>query len=139
MRTTRPATRGSAELGAATDSLADVSTSEPDCLFCKITSGQIPADVVAQDDQVVAFRDLTPQAPLHVLVVPRNHHADVATLAQVDPGALAALVRMGSAIAQDEAAGQFRLVFNSGPDAGQSVYHVHGHVLAGRVMTWPPG
>lgn len=124
---------------ATADSLTDVSTSDPDCLFCKIASGQVPADVVAQDDQVVAFRDLTPHAPLHVLVVPRNHHADVAALAQADPDALAALVRMGSAIAQDEAAGQFRLVFNSGHDAGQSVYHVHGHVLAGRVMTWPPG
>jgi len=113
--------------------------SDPECLFCKIVAGDIPADVVAQDDQVIAFRDLSPQAPVHVLGVPRDHHADVAALAQADPDALVALVRMGSAIAQDEAAGQFRLVFNAGPDAGQSVYHVHGHLLAGREMTWPPG
>lgn len=112
---------------------------DPDCLFCRIVSGEVPGDVVAQDEQVLAFRDVGPQAPVHVLVVPRDHHADVATLAAADPDALVALVRMGSAIAQDEAAGQFRLVFNSGPDAGQSVYHVHGHVLAGRAMTWPPG
>lgn len=123
-------------------SLGDVST-EPardrDCLFCRIVAGEVPADVVAQDDDVMAFRDVTPQAPVHVLVVPREHHADVATLAVADPDALVALVRLGSQIAQDEAGGQFRLVFNSGPDAGQSVYHVHGHVLGGRPLTWPPG
>lgn len=112
---------------------------DPDCLFCRIAAGEIPADVVAQDEQVVAFRDLTPKAPVHVLVVPREHHVDVGALATSAPDLLVALVRMGSAIAQDEAAGQFRLVFNSGPSAGQSVYHVHGHVLAGRTMTWPPG
>ncbi|MBC7639944.1 MAG: histidine triad nucleotide-binding protein [Rhodoferax sp.] len=110
-----------------------------DCLFCRIVAGEVPADVVGQDERVMAFRDVTPQAPVHVLVVPREHHADVATLAVADPDALVALVRMGSQIAQDEVGGQFRLVFNSGPDAGQSVYHVHGHVLGGRSLTWPPG
>ena len=110
-----------------------------DCLFCRIVAGEVPADVVGQDERVMAFRDVTPQAPVHVLVVPREHHADVATLAAADPDALVALVRMGSQIAQDEVGGQFRLVFNSGPDAGQSVYHVHGHVLGGRSLTWPPG
>ena len=110
-----------------------------DCLFCRIVAGEVPADVVGQDERVMAFRDVTPQAPVHVLVVPREHHADVATLAVADPDALVALVRMGAQIAQDEVGGQFRLVFNSGPDAGQSVYHVHGHVLGGRSLTWPPG
>ncbi len=117
----------------------DLPLREPDCPFCGITAGEIPADVVAQDEHVVAFRDLDPKAPLHVLVVPRTHHADVATLAAGDPQALTALVRMASRVAADEAGGQFRLVFNSGPDAGQSVYHVHGHVLGGRRLTWPPG
>ncbi len=112
---------------------------DPDCLFCRIVAGEVAADVVAQDEQVLAFRDVMPQAPVHVLVVPRGHHVDVGALAHADPDALVALVRMGAAIAQDEAAGQFRLVFNSGPDAGQSVYHAHGHVLAGRSLTWPPG
>lgn len=112
---------------------------DPDCLFCRVLAGQLPAEIVAEDERVVAFRDLNPQAPLHVLVVPRDHHADVATLAVTDPEALVDLVRVGSEIAQDEAGGQFRLVFNSGPDAGQSVYHVHGHVLGGRSLTWPPG
>ena len=112
---------------------------DPECLFCRVVAGELPADLVAQDEQVVAFRDLNPQAPVHVLVVPRDHHADVAALARADPDALVALMRMASAIAQEHAGGQFRLVFNSGPDAGQSVYHVHGHVLAGRSMAWPPG
>lgn len=131
-----------ATTAVSTVSLGAVSTEprqDPDCLFCRIVAGEVPADVVARDEQVVAFRDVTPQAPVHVLVVPREHHADVATLAEADPDALVALVRMGSRIAQDEARGQFRLVFNSGADAGQSVHHVHGHVLGGRSLTWPPG
>lgn len=112
---------------------------EPDCPFCAVAAGEVPADVVAQDEHAVAFRDLSPQAPLHVLVVPRVHHADVATLAAAAPDTLTAVVRLASRVAADEAGGQFRLVFNSGPDAGQSVYHVHGHVLGGRSLTWPPG
>lgn len=117
----------------------DPSPADPDCLFCRIVAGEVPADVVAQDELAVAFRDVRPQAPVHVLVIPRAHHPDVAAIAEADPGSLVALVRMGAAVAQNEAGGQFRLVFNSGPDAGQSVYHVHGHVLAGRPMAWPPG
>ncbi len=112
---------------------------DPVCLFCQVVSGEVPADLVAQDEQVVAFRDIDPKAPLHVLVVPRAHHVDVGALAQADPPALVALVRMGAQIAADEAGGQFRLVFNAGPGAGQSVYHVHGHVLGGRDLSWPPG
>lgn len=112
---------------------------EPDCLFCQIVAGEVPADIVAQDESAVAFRDVSPQAPVHVLVVPRHHHQDVAALAQADPDALVALTRLASGIAQDQAGGQFRLVFNSGPRTGQSVFHVHAHVLAGRDMTWPPG
>ena len=125
-----------------TVSLGAVSTEprrDPDCLFCRIVAGEVPADVVAQDERVLALRDVTPQAPVHVLVVPREHHADVARLAEADPGTLVALVRLGSQVARDEAGGQFRLVFNSGADAGQSVHHVHGHVLGGRSLTWPPG
>ncbi|HEX8498540.1 MAG TPA: histidine triad nucleotide-binding protein [Actinomycetales bacterium] len=112
---------------------------DPQCLFCRIVSGEVPADLVAEDERCLAFRDVTPQAPLHVLVIPRAHHVDVASLAAADPDGLVALVRMGSRVAADEAGGQFRLVFNSGRAAGQSVYHVHGHVLGGRPLTWPPG
>ena len=110
-----------------------------DCPFCRIVAGEIPATVVAEDEQVLAFRDLNPQAPTHVLVVPRAHHRDVGSLAAADPAALAALVAMGQAVASVEGHESYRLVFNTGAEAGQSVFHVHGHVLAGRSLTWPPG
>lgn len=109
------------------------------CLFCRIVAGEIPAQVVRDGERVLAFRDVNPQAPTHVLVVPKDHHRDVVELAAADPGALAELVAVGAAIAADEAEGEFRLVFNTGAGVGQSVFHVHGHVLAGRPFGWPPG
>jgi histidine triad (HIT) family protein len=115
------------------------STSDPDCLFCRIVAGEVPADVVRRTDRVLALRDVNPQAPTHVLVVPLAHHADVGALAVADGETLAELVRVGQQVAADEAGGEYRLVFNSGRAAGQSVFHVHGHVLAGRDLTWPPG
>ena len=121
------------------DTHAHPLTTDPDCLFCKIAAGDIDADVVASTDRVVAFRDRNPQAPLHVLVIPREHHVDVGALAHRDHETLADLVRVGSSIAADEAEGEFRLVFNTGSRSGQSVFHVHAHVLGGRSMTWPPG
>jgi histidine triad (HIT) family protein len=99
----------------------------------------VPAEIVKIGQRVVAFRDLNPQAPLHALVVPREHHADVATLAAADPQALAELVEVARGLAESEGDGSYRLVFNSGAGAGQSVFHVHGHVLAGRPFGWPPG
>jgi histidine triad (HIT) family protein len=110
-----------------------------DCVFCRIVAGEVPADVVVETERVVAFRDISPQAPLHVVVVPREHHTDVAALAAVDPGALGELVEVANEVAEREAAGEYRLVFNTGPDAGQSVFHAHGHVLGGRRLEWPPG
>ncbi len=112
---------------------------EEDCLFCRIVSGEIPADVVAETDHAVAFRDLDPQAPLHVLVVPRLHAADAADLADQAPEAVAALVGLGRQVACGEGHESYRLVFNTGGDAGQTVFHAHLHVLAGRSMSWPPG
>jgi histidine triad (HIT) family protein len=110
-----------------------------DCLFCKVVAGDVPADVVHQGETVLAFRDINPQAPTHVLVVSRAHHADVAALAEAEPATLAELVQVGQQIAAAEGNDSFRLVFNTGADAGQSVFHVHGHVLAGRPLAWPPG
>lgn len=110
----------------------------PDCLFCRIVAGEVPADVVARSERVVAFRDINPQAPLHVLVVPRDHHADVAQLAAVDPGLLADVVALAHEIAEAEAGGAYRLLFNTGAEAGQSVFHVHGHVIGGRRLGWSP-
>jgi histidine triad (HIT) family protein len=108
-------------------------------LFCKVVAGDVPADVVRRDDRVVAFRDIDPQAPTHVLVVPVDHHSDVGALAAADGDLLADVVRVGAQIAADECQGEFRLVFNTGRAAHQSGFHVHGHVLGGRSLGWPPG
>ncbi|MGH9252462.1 MAG: histidine triad nucleotide-binding protein [Acidimicrobiales bacterium] len=111
----------------------------PDCLFCRIVAGDVPAEVVHESEQALAFRDVSPQAPTHVLVVPRGHHADVAELVTADPEVMVELIRVAAAVASDEGLDAYRLVFNSGARAGQSVFHAHGHVLGGRDMRWPPG
>lgn len=110
-----------------------------DCVFCRIVEGAVPADVVVATERIVAFRDISPQAPVHVIVVPREHHTDVAALAAVDPATLGELVEVANEVAEREADGEYRLVFNTGPDAGQTVFHAHGHVLGGRRLLWPPG
>jgi histidine triad (HIT) family protein len=127
--------------------MSQTSAQDQECLFCRIVAGEISATIVRQGERVLAFRDLNPQAPTHVLVIPRAHHRDVGALAAADPGALADLVTMGASVAKDagtgedpaEGAASYRLVFNTGEQAGQTVFHVHGHVLAGRPMSWPPG
>ena len=113
--------------------------SEQDCIFCKIVAGEIPADIVHSTERTVAFRDLDAQAPLHVLVVPKDHYVNAAALAAGDPEASAELLRTAEAVATAEGHEDYRLVFNSGAGAGQSVFHTHLHVLAGRSFTWPPG
>jgi histidine triad (HIT) family protein len=113
-------------------------TSAADCVFCQIVAGQVPADVVASSDRVIAFRDLSPQAPVHVLVVPKEHHGDVSVLAAADPALLADVVALADEVAGQLSDGQYRLIFNSGPHAGQSVFHVHGHVLSGKQLGWTP-
>ncbi|MCY7396230.1 MAG: HIT domain-containing protein [Nocardioides sp.] len=115
-------------------------TTDADCLFCKIVAGDVTADLVHVTERTVAFRDLNPQAPTHVLVVPRAHHANAAELAAGDPVACAELVSTAAAVAVAEGyGGDYRLVFNTGGGAGQTVFHTHLHLLAGRPMTWPPG
>ncbi|HUG55774.1 MAG TPA: histidine triad nucleotide-binding protein [Candidatus Limnocylindrales bacterium] len=108
-----------------------------DCLFCRIVAKEIPAAVVHEDEHVLAFRDIAPQAPLHVLVVPKRHVARVADIA--DAGLAGRLLIAAAAIAKAEGRADFRLVVNDGAAAGQSVAHVHVHVLAGRPFSWPPG
>lgn len=115
-----------------------MSSEQDDCLFCKIVAGRLPADVVARTERVIAFRDIDPQAPVHVLVVPKEHHGDVSVLAAADPELLAEVVEVADGVAHELADGQYRFIFNSGPRAGQSVYHVHGHVIAGRQLGWSP-
>jgi histidine triad (HIT) family protein len=113
----------------------------PDCLFCGIAAGQIPATLVLDGKRTIAFRDIHPQAPTHVLVVPRDHYPDVATLAAAGGGLLDELISTAREIAAAEGieASGYRIVFNTGQDAGQTVGHVHAHVLGGRPMAWPPG
>jgi histidine triad (HIT) family protein len=115
--------------------------STEDCLFCKIANGTVPATIVYESELTVAFRDVTPQAPVHILVIPRSHHPSFAALAAADPDAAVDLVRAVAAVAAKDCVAEsgYRLVFNTGPDAHQTVFHAHGHVLAGRTMGWPPG
>jgi histidine triad (HIT) family protein len=110
-----------------------------DCIFCKIVAGEIPGEIVHTTERTVAFRDLNPQAPLHVLVVPRDHFANAAELAAGDPAASAELLSSAAAVAIAEGYDDYRLVFNTGASVGQTVFHTHVHLLAGRPMTWPPG
>ncbi len=110
-----------------------------ECLFCRIVSGEIPADVVLETEDTVAFRDLAPQAPTHVLVIPRQHHRDIAALASADSGLAGRLMADAAQVTSDLGLEEFRLVLNTGATAGQSVFHVHAHVLAGRDFGWPPG
>ncbi|MFC4896662.1 histidine triad nucleotide-binding protein [Streptosporangium amethystogenes subsp. fukuiense] len=115
--------------------------SEADCLFCKIVAGEIPAEIVYETDRTLAFRDVNPQAPTHVLVVPREHHRDAAALAAADQGLADEVLKAAHAVASQEGVAEsgYRLVFNTGPEAGQTVFHVHGHVIGGRGLKWPPG
>jgi histidine triad (HIT) family protein len=117
-----------------------------DCLFCRMVAGEIPADVVHETDRVLAFRDINPQAPTHVLVIPKQHHPTAAALALADPSLLGEVVVEAQAVAEQEglvADGGtepgYRIVTNTGPQAGQTVHHVHLHVLGGRGLGWPPG
>ena len=106
-----------------------------DCLFCRIAAGDVPATLVAETDRTVAFRDISPQAPTHVLVVPRDHHADLAACAEADPGLLADLLVAAAGVARAEGLdGGYRVLTNTGPDAGQTVHHLHLHVLGGRPL-----
>jgi histidine triad (HIT) family protein len=111
-----------------------------DCLFCSIVDGEVPATVVHESDRVLAFRDISPQAPVHLVVIPKEHYADIGVLAANDQELAGELVAEAAVAAAEEGYGDaFRLVFNTGPDSGQSVFHVHAHVLAGRNFAWPPG
>ena len=110
-----------------------------DCLFCKIVAGDVPAEVVHSTEGTVAFRDINAQAPLHALVVPKDHYDTAAALAAGDPAVSAELVTTAAAIATAEGYDDYRLVFNTGAGVGQTVFHVHAHLLAGRPMSWPPG
>jgi len=114
--------------------------SDDACLFCRIVAGEIPAEVVAEDDEALAFRDIQPAAPVHVLVVPKVHSPTLAELAGSHPSHATAVLRLARRVAESEGVGDaYRLVCNNGAAAQQSVFHAHAHVLGGRPLTWPPG
>ncbi|RPF20604.1 HIT domain-containing protein [Myceligenerans xiligouense] len=122
VRTTETSTANSGEMSA-------------DCLFCKIVAGEVPVEMVAESGSAVAFKDIDPKAPVHVLVVPREHHADVSALAGTSPETLADVIALADQVASDLADGQYRLICNVGPKAGQTIFHAHAHVLAGTQLT----
>lgn len=111
------------------------------CLFCKIAQGAIPASVVYEDNEIMAFHDLNPQAPKHLLIIPKQHIATLNEASDVNQALLGKMILGAKKIAQTEGISDagYRLVFNINPDGGQTVYHIHLHLLGGRHMTWPPG
>ena len=109
------------------------------CLFCKIIAGEIPVEIKFQDEQVIAFADINPQAPVHILIVPKLHVENAAELAAQSAAALSALFSAADQLAKAEGLTGYRTVFNTGADAGQSVFHAHLHLLGGRGLAWPPG
>lgn len=115
--------------------------STDDCPFCGIVRGELPATKVRETENLLAFRDLHPQAPTHVLVIPKEHHPDVASMTAADGALAGEMINEAHAVAvsDDVAESGYRLVFNTGREGGQTVYHLHCHVLGGRPMSWPPG
>ena len=115
--------------------------SEQNCLFCRIVAGEISADIVYQDERCIAFRDTNPQAPVHVLVIPREHMESLDEATQKDEATLGHLLRVAARVANEQeiSEGGYRTVINTGAGAGQSIFHLHLHVLGGRQLNWPPG
>jgi histidine triad (HIT) family protein len=113
----------------------------PECLFCSIIAGDVPADRVLESERTLAFRDINPQAPVHVLVIPKVHLADLAAVAAAGDGLLDEMAAQAANVAAAAGVADkgYRVIFNTGPEAGQTVFHAHAHVLGGRPMTWPPG
>lgn len=101
-----------------------------DCIFCKIVAGQIPATLLGETEHSIAFKDISPRQPIHILVVPKTHHSNVSELAFEDPTALVDLVQLGSKLAAEYSTGSFRMSFNTGIEAGQTVFHAHGHITS---------
>lgn len=109
------------------------------CIFCKIIKGDIPCKMLYQDDDLMAFWDINPQAPKHFLVIPKKHISGPSGISEQDEKLIGKLLRKGAALAHENGAEEFRLVMNNGAQAGQTVFHLHMHVLGGREMQWPPG
>lgn len=125
---------------ATTEPATPAADPDTDCLFCRIVTGDIPADVVERTDTTVAFRDISPVSPTHILVIPTTHVADLDAALAADPSIVSAVLAQASAIAAaEELSDGYRVVINTGRDGGQTVHHLHAHLLGGRHHTWPPG
>ena len=112
-----------------------------ECIFCKILNGEIPAEFTYQDNEIAAFRDINPQAPTHILIIPRKHIERISDICEENSNLVGKMVLVAKKLAQDEGITKsgFRLVFNNNRDAGQDVFHIHLHLLGGRKFSWPPG
>jgi len=112
-----------------------------DCLFCGIVEGKVKANLVYQDDSIVAFKDIAPKAPVHILIIPRKHLVSVSDIAEADRALIGQIFQVAARLAREQGVADsgYRVVVNAGADAGQSVFHLHFHLLGGRQMTWPPG
>lgn len=112
-----------------------------DCIFCQIIEKKIPAKIVYEDEEIIAFRDINPQAPVHILLLPKKHIESVMKISEQDKSAISKIYTVASQIAKSESIAEtgFRIVVNNGPDAGQAVKHLHFHLLGGRKFSWPPG
>lgn len=125
-------------MGVPPQTIRSMTDESENCIFCRIARGEVPAAIVAQNDQALAFRDLDAKAPVHVLVIPRKHVASLD--AADDPKMLGEILALAAEVALTEGLkGGYRVVINTGPDGGQTVHHLHAHVLGGRNMAWPPG
>lgn len=113
--------------------------SDENCLFCKIVAGQIPAEILKKTDRVTVFKDITPQAPTHFLVIPNQHFANMAEVAKADPALVGEIFAVADQVANEIGIDTYRGNINTGAGAGQSVFHAHLHLLAGRAFAWPPG
>ena len=113
----------------------------PDCLFCRVAAGEIPASIVYEDTRLIAFKDINPQAPTHILVIPRQHIASLNDLGPEDEALVGEMTRRAAAIAKEEGLAErgYRVLFNCNADAGQTVFHIHLHLVGGRRLGWPPG
>ncbi len=111
----------------------------PDCIFCKIAQGQLQSDIIREDDQAVAFRDINSQAPTHILIIPKKHIPTLAEASEQEGGLLGHLLLMARQVAEDQNLTGYRVVINNGVAAGQTVFHIHIHLMGGRAFGWPPG
>jgi len=111
---------------------------DENCIFCRIVAGEAPADLVAESDNAIAINDINPDAPLHALVIPKGHYVTVGDLAKAAPEQVGELVSLAVTVANQQADGNYRLIFNNGASAGQGVFHAHGHVVGGKPLGWHP-